>query len=262
MNSNAINECSEYFIHSNYSRPYKVIIQNNSHITVYKLSDEAGLNYGCLVLSANPQKIFIGKSFLCNMTEFSGGYGDDFDGNSILLQLSETSYIYVGEKVIMFNTLSPIVSYVSPVGNNDVPYPYAIDAESNYYLIIENVMISPTIQLANFLTNGETPYDFYYAASKITVDLGTGSKPLFENIFDIKKFYIGKESYSLIYVFNPAEYYDRLVSSLGNHLYVRNSANNKYEFTKQLYIELMEDFGKNIGVTKLTNVQVLDSITI
>jgi len=31
--------------------------------------------------------------------------------------------------------------YVSEVGNNDVPYPYAVDQVGNYYLMIENTVL-------------------------------------------------------------------------------------------------------------------------
>lgn len=45
------------------------------------------------------------------------------NGNSVLIQLTPTSYVHVGCEVYAFETDEPIVNYFSPRGNNDVPYP-------------------------------------------------------------------------------------------------------------------------------------------
>jgi hypothetical protein len=63
-------------------------------------------------------------------------------GNSILAALAPNRYLYIGESVFEFPTSgkSPITMYRSPVGNNDVPYPFAVDSEYAY-LMIEDVKI-------------------------------------------------------------------------------------------------------------------------
>lgn len=55
-------------------------------------------------------------------------------GNSVLAELTPNSYLYIGESVYEFSTSgkSPITMYRSPVGNNDVPYPFAVDSEYVY----------------------------------------------------------------------------------------------------------------------------------
>ena len=48
-------------------------------------------------ISFQPKHIFIGKSKVCEMTEFSGG-GDnnsDFDGNTLLLECEYGKYVYI-----------------------------------------------------------------------------------------------------------------------------------------------------------------------
>ena len=65
------------------------------------------------------------------MTEYSGGYGDEFDGNSILVHISENKYVYIGSSIYSFESQAKIIRYISPVGNSDVPYPYAIDEKEN-----------------------------------------------------------------------------------------------------------------------------------
>lgn len=63
-------------------------------------------------------------------------------GNSVLLLLAEGSYVFVGGEVYSFKTEKgeTILDYFSDVGNNDVPYPYAV-GENNVYLMIENVFV-------------------------------------------------------------------------------------------------------------------------
>jgi hypothetical protein len=262
MEINQVNNQTEYFTHNNYFRPYKVVIINNIQVNVYKSSNEDDEDYNKLVLDICPQQIFVGKSQLNKMTEFSGGHGDQFDGNSILLKVNDTSCIYIGKKIMLFHTINPVVSYHSPVGNNDVPYPYAVDSGNNYYLIIEDVIVKSGSELQNYLDNDETPYEYYYGASLITCDKGRipNAKPLFTNNFNIDKFYIGKESYTMIYTPTPAGNYDRLTSDLGSHIYIRDHNNKKHEVTKQQYIEIMEDFGNIIGASPMVNSLVLDNI--
>jgi len=111
-----------------------------------------------------PKKIFIGKSPLNKMTEYSGGHGPDFDGNSILLELKTYEgylYLFIGLEVYDFKPLGKIVEYVSPVGNNDFPYPYAIDEFGNYYLMLEKKMLDKKHQ-KKILKNDGDPYTYMY----------------------------------------------------------------------------------------------------
>jgi hypothetical protein len=241
-----INDYQEYYTHSNGSRPYKVEIINNSLVRVYK-SD-------ICILNLKPQQIFIGKSEKNIMTEYSGGYGNEFDGNTILVKMNNTTYIYIGCKMFSFTVNNPIVSYHSPVGNNDVPYPYAIDSEKKYYLMIEDVVLKNSKELENFLINNNDPYEYYYKASLITEDRGLGRKPLFHNNFNIIKFYIGKELYTMRYSILPSNEFDRFTKELGNNVYIRDKKNVKHNISKQQYIEIMEDFGNTIGAIPITNI--------
>jgi len=70
------------------------------------------------------------------MTEFSGGYCSEFDGNTILLHIKNNEYVHIYDIIISFTSNSKIIQYVSPVGNNDVPYPYAVDEHNNYYFFV------------------------------------------------------------------------------------------------------------------------------
>ena len=83
-----------------------------------------------LVARYRPITVFIGKSPLNDMTGFSGGHGPRFDGNTILLEITAAKvdtwrYAQIDSCIYEFSTDEPIHTYISSVGNNCVPYPYA-----------------------------------------------------------------------------------------------------------------------------------------
>ncbi len=86
---------------------------------------------------------------------------DMWRGNSILAELAPNRYLYIGDSVFEFPTSgkSPITMYRSPVGNNDVPYPFAMDSEYAY-LMIEDVKIP--ISEIDLKQKPFDPYTQYY----------------------------------------------------------------------------------------------------
>lgn len=127
---------AEYGIHDNGGRPFLVKVSNNN-VEIYQeeMDSDGNWNYTKLIKKYKPLKTFIGKSLLNPTTEFSGGYGKEFDGNSILLKIGTDRYVYIGSIIYEFSTDGDeIVKYYSPVGNNDVPYPFAY-GKKNVYLM-------------------------------------------------------------------------------------------------------------------------------
>lgn len=164
-------------------------------------------------------EMFIGKSPFNSMTEFSGGHGDSFDGNSILINVGEYEYIHIGASIFSFKTDSKVVSYVSPVGNSGVPYPYAILENGDIYLMIENVILMSTETLVEFMSNSlNDPYDYYYCNNLITPNLGIVRSESemkkylteFSYFKNIRKFTIGGEQYTMRYCVDPKKEYQRL----------------------------------------------------
>ncbi|CAJ1334537.1 unnamed protein product, partial [Effrenium voratum] len=100
------------------------------------------------VLEEMVERVFVGTS---------PRDGKDFDGNTLLLQKSATKYIFVGHCVFSFEAEAEICSYSSPVGNNDVPYPFAVDKHGRSYLLLEQVVLKD-------VPEGESdPYRYYYS---------------------------------------------------------------------------------------------------
>lgn len=129
-----------YYIHSNGDRPYVVYVKDD--VYVYKSEDgydykKNGVknlsSYTTLVKHYTPQKIFVGESPSTRMTRFSAGYGPTFTGNTILLHINDYNYVVIHERIEEFTTNNDhILEYISPVGNNDVPYHFAIGEKYLY----------------------------------------------------------------------------------------------------------------------------------
>ena len=85
-----------YFTLDNYRRRFSVII-NNLNISIFRIENRE------LIWEGNVLNIFIGKSHLNDMTEYSGARDNPkWDGNSILLEL-ETNEDEINEKEVSIN---------------------------------------------------------------------------------------------------------------------------------------------------------------
>ena len=118
-----------YEIHDNGGRPFDVIVTVDKIFIIGNNDQEREPQY--LMTIKEYLKVFIGED--------SGISGSE--GNSILVQTKEGTYIYIGSEIYSFRTESPILEYYSRIGNNDVPYPYAV-TKNEVYLMIEPVILN------------------------------------------------------------------------------------------------------------------------
>lgn len=257
-------QMNTYYIHDNGGRPFKVVI-NKGFVRIYRMveindTDEDENehenkyeNFPILIFESQKNSIYIGKSPMIEMTKFRCSYGPEFDGNSILVHLGDNTYVYIGDRIFSFKSLAPIVNFVSPVGNSDVPYPYAIDSSENIYLLIEGIVIKKNTNTEKQIKEYDNPYAYYYDHSLITSDKGRiiPKQPKIKNFQNIKKYFIGEEQYTLRYQVDPEKDYDRVIPLLGNKMYISDTSDNKIELTKSKYIELMESFGIHKSYEKI-----------
>ena len=159
-----------YFTHDNGGRPFLVYIKDQQ-VSIYKKSNkyyfvedenenEDNKNkwmYIHFIAKYKPLKIWIGRSPKNKITLGGGGFGKDFYGNSILLQITKNNYVFIGTSIFKFEHKNQIVKFVSPVGNSDVPYPFAIDNKNNCILFEEHIIIK---DIPKKYSND--PYQFYY----------------------------------------------------------------------------------------------------
>jgi len=185
------------------------------------------------------EQIFIGESPLNEMTKFSGGHGDQFKGNSILLKINENKYMFIGGEKYSFNALSDIVRFVSPVGNNLVPYPFAEDKNGDIYLMVEKVMMLSVKGKINI----DDPYTYYYSHSLITSDMSFIPPKLPKIDFGIKICYIDDELVTLTYTPEPSGNYDRITNNGKSRMFIVDSDNDIFLFSKTDYICLIRKVG-------------------
>ena len=253
-----------YYTHDNGGLPFEVRIDPQK-VSVFKkrspyYDDED--EYTMLVKAfANVKRIFIGKSPKNSMTELSGGYGKELDGNTILLYLGPSGpsgprhrYVYVGEKIFSFTTDHRIKKYVSPVGNSDVPYPYAVDKNNVYYLLAENVSLKIVPR-----NSRDDPYRYFYDVRRITPDTGITprARPIFPNFDGIKELRIDDETYTLTYHSDPEAHYEFIKSELGRKVCVIKTNGKKVELDKKRYVDLMRRFGELIQASAIHNVKII-----
>ena len=163
--------------------------------------------------------------------------------------MKDDEYVFIGDNIYKFRSYAEIVKYVSPIGNNDVPYPYAIDKLGNYYLMVEYVVFK------NIPSNMKNdPYDYYYNIDQITSDIGIipPKQPVIQNFQKIDKFFIGKSQYTLRYKIDAASDYDRIskFDNFGDGMTLLLTDGTKIKLNKAKYIKLMKDYGKAIGQIK------------
>lgn len=82
-----------------------------------------------------------------------------YHGNTLLIELADKKYMYIGKYIYVFTTREKIIDYQSPIVNSDVPYPFAT-SENYHYLMIEKVYFEKT------LARDEDPYGVYYGHIK------------------------------------------------------------------------------------------------
>jgi hypothetical protein len=126
-----------YITHDNGGRPFLVNISKDV-IRIYK--------HDSTDYDVEPKKSDY-TVLIKEITNFNGyWYGFDnntknkkTNGTSILIEIKELKYIFIGVYVIEFVTDEPIIEFRSTMGNSDVTYPYAWSENKIYMLIYENV---------------------------------------------------------------------------------------------------------------------------
>lgn len=169
-NVNIETKNQQYFIHENGSKPFLVKIHGSS-VDVYKQSKNNN-KYSEHIITFKPEKIFIGKSHDSFMTKASCTNKKEYDGNTILLYMGLKNdlnqYIYIGGiSIFSFTTKmnNEIIKYESPMGANDVPYPYAVDNNNNNYLLVFDSCFKMDKSIKNTKCNNneyDDPYDYYH----------------------------------------------------------------------------------------------------
>ena len=126
------------YVTENNCHCYGVTFRNKGWVRVQKLKDVSDDKN--IIYEVNPMETFVGKSQLCEMTEFSGAMDKEvFNGNKLLLKIGQENnnyrYVYIGGDVVCtFLTNDKVYKYISNMGNNITHCSIAIGWENIYYL--------------------------------------------------------------------------------------------------------------------------------
>jgi hypothetical protein len=116
------------------------------------------------ILTINyPGTVFIGESPMNELTKTFKTFGPEYNGSSILVQTDKGKYTYIGSEIYSFSSSSEIVKFVSPIGNNWVPYPWAEDFEGNFYLLLEKTFIKNKKEREIDLQTLDNPYTWFFS---------------------------------------------------------------------------------------------------
>jgi hypothetical protein len=140
----------KYVTHDNYSRPFIVYIDQSSKIAdIFKQhydSEKDQYKESEHVKTVKFKEVWLGS----DPKEFGTWFDlNEIRGNSILLELANNEYMYIGEEIYTFKLLpgdSP-GHYYSPIGNNDVPYPYLIGKTHTYFLLGKQIVPNEWLDL-------------------------------------------------------------------------------------------------------------------
>jgi hypothetical protein len=159
-----------YFIHDNGGVPFRVAIDELGMRAIvyvcqydFDQSYESDNSYATepIILNTTFEKIFLGgplsDELIANSSNFELG-------NSILLHITGNRYIFIGMYIYAFESPEPILEYSSPIGNNDVPYPFAKSA-SETFLMIEDAVLDNKIldeEAYKYPNQAYNPYNLYY----------------------------------------------------------------------------------------------------
>lgn len=168
---------SLYFAHDNGGLSFMIEV-NSKLIKVFKMSaDNETPNSE---IRKNPKLYFdtevqsiknYQRFFSSEKPKWAGKNISHEPGNSVLIDLGDNNYIYIGVVIKSFKTHDNILKYYSPIGNSDFAYPYAV-GEENTYLLIEDV----------YLPNNEVVDDPYYTY----YSLSNNDKKLYQKKYKLK----------------------------------------------------------------------------
>jgi hypothetical protein len=121
-----------------------------------------------LTLSNSWSKVFIGHD---DMNVRKGpNYAAQAHGNSVLVRLAagDNKYVFINQNALEFVPIhgEEITEFFAPVGNSEVPYPFALSATHTYLMEDKSVAVIPnscwiTSADRREVTHGN-PYDWYY----------------------------------------------------------------------------------------------------
>jgi len=121
-----------YKIHDNRGRPFTVVDnKKEKRVTIFKNEESSSTK----VKEIKYLNFWPGSSA-------SKAFGDWEPGNTVLIQKDKTTFVSVIREIQEFRLEKgdEVLTYMSPIGNNDVPYPYII-GKTHVYLLLDGAIL-------------------------------------------------------------------------------------------------------------------------
>lgn len=148
-----------FFVHDNGDRPYR-ITANKKGIDIHRIMnfdyDDSSKDEYELELHLNKFRGFwygFDSEFCCKY---------EAHGNTILIQLTKTKYMYISAEIYTFESDEEILDFISPLGNNDVPYPVAYSANRVYFMLDKVYINKSELETEATVANAGTMYGEFY----------------------------------------------------------------------------------------------------
>ena len=174
-------DIKKYLIHDNGGRPF-VVFRNGTTVDVFKwrrygkCGECGGELHKENIECGNPKdgECCERLGHYTNITQFFEGEDPEkgFLGNSVLFGpingpgCKRSTYVFVGWQIFSFTTSSPVTDYVSPVGYNDVSFPYAVTCDRVYLMANEVYIYKSDLKEIDYTvesyTTEDSPYYQYY----------------------------------------------------------------------------------------------------
>lgn len=143
-----------YYTLNNGKQYYKIILQpilNSSNKTfvqifIQKRFSSKNLFKDKPLITLITSEILLGESLPNRERTFwEESYGSDYNGNSLLINIHDLQYIFIGDVIYTFILKSKLITYESPIGLSLISYPWIKDEEGYIYLLAyEKIMKSNT----------------------------------------------------------------------------------------------------------------------
>ena len=235
---------TEIITHDNGSRPFKVVLHDKTYVIYVGTYDEKAHTYDYVDVTQN------------------GAYKHAFvppEPNSILLQISEHIYMYVGHEIYTFRPKAPIAHYHSPMGNSDVPYPFAVDVKGNGYFMLDRA----SVPLPESEQKKTDAYPFFYRLMQMTPNRNSFDKdgriipemPIIDS--GIYSFFIDKDEFCL-----TVQHSFREENAQKPHFIQRNLSNTLDSITRHQLKQEIKQFKHRIGYEPFSHLKILHERTI
>ncbi len=174
-------------------------------------------------------------------------------GETILLRISQDTYVFIGMIIYEFKPLAPIVKYDFDMFSKYFSSPYAVDSNGNYYILIWFcILLNRKGGLTELIKpeHPNCPGLILYQARYISMPPSDEKSivKLWKKLdgSDVKFFYSKGKRAELVYNLVPRETYEK-----NSPCYVIKKNGERWNITADDMVQIMSSFGEKVGIKSM-----------